>query len=1057
LQASPGPVGDSAAARAALRDFDRLVAEGRRDAADSALDRAARAAPGDFAVQAFVIEERWTRVGARATRELYRTWDAGDADVSACLRTATHLPSQPTIDHVNGDSVVARLRAMRDGGRAAECARRFLLIFEARSDRRGAPETAAVADLERLTEERDDVPVFALHFIRALRRTDLARIPAVCARWRSALRHTLARIEWEIACVEAQLQIGDSVGARARYRALEDAVRRDGRPGVRLKMLVGVSPALHALATPTREFDSRFPEAIALATDMGDWWQGFALRGQYARRRIERGAPAEAIALLDTAILIASQHGTARDRGTALVWRGRAHGRLGQRPAGLADLRAAIAILTDSGDTYDLAEAWHNLAHAYEREARWSEAAAAVDRFAALTAPFRWDGTRVIARRDAAEIKRKAGWIAAADEDARAMIAMIRDQDHNHQWAGEHLERRGELRAALEMYRAGVERGRGLNPLDVAGMARMYAALGRLDSAAMAARRHDALRADWRPGEVPLLPDVLAAQGDAGAAARLLAEWATTRTAGADQHSAALAQLAWGRMALRARDLTSAERAARAADSLAVRAASPSDAVAARLLRARTLALRGQRSASIELALAASRDPALREFPLLRVEALVTVGDVASGAASDAARLGHYAEAAAIVDAVSGALDADRDRSAYRARHLAPFDSALALSARGPANPAAVTRWSGRRKATSLRLTLRAESSRPAPIPSLQALQARIGPRAVFIDISVLGDQSVLLVVTATHARAVRVATGTAFVDSLVRRARRGMDAVARGRVDVARIRVDTAALRRLSDMFLAPIAEDLRGATRLVVSADGALQSLPLEMLPLPGRDGVIVLDAFTVRYVPGPWAVGAPPRAVRGPVVVVGQPAPGADDEIRAVQSAWSVGRVRTLEGDAATEEALGVQRQGAGVLHLLAHAIADPVETDASHLRLARGAVDDGFLHVGEVSAWRGAPALVVLSACGTASGAALLGEGPFSLTRAFLGAGAREVVATQWPVGAAAARFSDVLHRELARGRTTEDAVASARRALRADAATAHPFYWAPFILVANDSP
>jgi tetratricopeptide (TPR) repeat protein len=1053
LQATPE--GGSAAARDALRQYDRLLIEARRDAADSVLDRAARLAPGDATVQAFVISEYWNRYGARATRERYRRWDAGDPEVTACLRTATALPALPIVDRLVSDSVLARLREMRDTGRASDCARRMLVMLEMRSDKPDAPEPSTIAELERFAAEADVVPVFTIQLLRALRRKSSPRISEICARWRSAVQFGLARLEWELGCAEGALVNGDSARARTMLRAVEDAVRRDGRPGLRLVLLSYPTPELQGLVDQDGALDARLVEAIALAAQTEDWWFEMSTGALYARRRIDRGEPAAALAQLDRAMAIAQRLGTARDRGTVRTWRGRTHNRLGHTDAALADLRGAIAVLTDSGDTYDLAEAWHNLAHVYERESRWVEAAAAVDRFAALTSVFRWDGTRVIARRDASEIKRKAGWVAAADEDARAMVAIIRDQGQNHQWAGEYLERRGELRAALEMYRLGVENGVDLNPLDVAGMARMYTALGRLDSAAIAARRHDAMRGEWRPGEVPLLPDVLAAQGDVGAASRLLADWAVTRSRGADLHSAALAQLAWGRMALRARDLLSAERAALSAESLAVRAASPNDAASARLLRARVLSVRGQRADAVALARAAARDPTLREFPLLRAESFVAVGDVAAGIVAESERIAQYGEAAAIVDAVSVALSEDRDRAGYRARQLAPFDSALALSARAPGSAAAVAQWSSRRKAAALRLTV--GDGRAPMIPTLSVLQRRIDRDALFLDLSVLGDETVLLIANSNQARAVRVAAGADVIDSLVRRARRGMDAVSRGRVDVARIRVDTLALRRLSELLFEPLTTELSLASRLIVSTDGALQSLPIEMLPMPLDARAIVLDAVTVRYVPGAWAVGAAPTATRGPVLVVGQNAPGAAEEVRAVQTAWSGRAVRTLDGAAATEEALGTQRRGVGVLHLLTHAIADPVETDASHLRLARGATDDGFLHVGEVSAWRNAPPLVVLSACATASGAALLGEGPFSLTRAFLSAGSREVVATQWPVGAAAAQFSEALHRELARGQSTEVAVAIARRALRANPATAHPFYWAPFILVANDAP
>jgi CHAT domain-containing protein len=98
------------------------------------------------------------------------------------------------------------------------------------------------------------------------------------------------------------------------------------------------------------------------------------------------------------------------------------------------------------------------------------------------------------------------------------------------------------------------------------------------------------------------------------------------------------------------------------------------------------------------------------------------------------------------------------------------------------------------------------------------------------------------------------------------------------------------------------------------------------------------------------------------------------------------------------------------------------------------------------------------LVVLSACQTGLGSGALTDVPagdewVGLTRAFLHAGAKRVIATLWPVDDwATAALMERFYQQLAAGVDARDALTRAQRALRAERATAHPFYWAGFIII-----
>lgn len=118
-------------------------------------------------------------------------------------------------------------------------------------------------------------------------------------------------------------------------------------------------------------------------------------------------------------------------------------------------------------------------------------------------------------------------------------------------------------------------------------------------------------------------------------------------------------------------------------------------------------------------------------------------------------------------------------------------------------------------------------------------------------------------------------------------------------------------------------------------------------------------------------------------------------------------------------------------------------------------------DGFLTMGEVLGLRLDADLTVLSACNTAGEPenARGGEGFAGLTRSFMYAGSRSLVVSHWPVGSqATVVLMTEFFRELAAGRSKPAALALARRKLRQTVQEgvqlAHPFFWAPFVLVGD---
>jgi CHAT domain-containing protein len=140
--------------------------------------------------------------------------------------------------------------------------------------------------------------------------------------------------------------------------------------------------------------------------------------------------------------------------------------------------------------------------------------------------------------------------------------------------------------------------------------------------------------------------------------------------------------------------------------------------------------------------------------------------------------------------------------------------------------------------------------------------------------------------------------------------------------------------------------------------------------------------------------------------------------------------------------------------GLLHLAAHAVVDYDRPERSAIILAPGAAEeDGFLQAREIAGLDLDGKVVILSACRSASGEVISGEGVLGLGRAFFVAGARAVIGNLWPMrDEDAEAFVRGLSRGIARGDTLAAAMQSARQ--RRIAAGAPAAAWAGVVLLGD---
>jgi len=140
---------------------------------------------------------------------------------------------------------------------------------------------------------------------------------------------------------------------------------------------------------------------------------------------------------------------------------------------------------------------------------------------------------------------------------------------------------------------------------------------------------------------------------------------------------------------------------------------------------------------------------------------------------------------------------------------------------------------------------------------------------------------------------------------------------------------------------------------------------------------------------------------------------------------------------------------------VLHLATHGIVDERSPMYSALVLAAAPDDrdDGLLEARELMSLTLHADVAVLSACDSGSGGVRPGEGVVGLSWAFLVAGCPTTVVSRWTAESrATSRLMIEFHRRLVAGDSKPEALRRAQRSLMGDRRYAHPFYWAPFVVI-----
>jgi len=185
---------------------------------------------------------------------------------------------------------------------------------------------------------------------------------------------------------------------------------------------------------------------------------------------------------------------------------------------------------------------------------------------------------------------------------------------------------------------------------------------------------------------------------------------------------------------------------------------------------------------------------------------------------------------------------------------------------------------------------------------------------------------------------------------------------------------------------------------------------------------------------------------------------PLPATRLEAEAIMAFVPEGEGLLATGLGATRErAMSPELEDYRIIHFATHGFADDANPRMSWIALstvdARGQARNGFLRLLDIYNLNLSADVVVLSACSTAMGKNIQGEGLVGMVRGFMYAGAARVVSSLWRVDdRSTAELMKRFYRGMLKGGL---APAAALRAAQVEMSEhsrwSAPYYWAAFVL------
>jgi CHAT domain-containing protein/tetratricopeptide (TPR) repeat protein len=383
-----------------------------------------------------------------------------------------------------------------------------------------------------------------------------------------------------------------------------------------------------------------------------------------------------------------------------------------------------------------------------------------------------------------------------------------------------------------------------------------------------------------------------------------------------------------------------------------------------------------------------------------------------------------------------------------------------------------------------------AELVTPSPL-AVKEVQALLGDETSLVEYHLGEDRSFVFVVTSAGVQATTLPS-----KSTIEKSAMTVHSGLKNRDSSADPAQWQAAAGELAGMVVPQLT-----TRRVVIAADGALHYVPFAALP--SGDGKPMIVSHEVVVVPSASVLAAIRRQTAGrapaakEIAVFADPVfqrndprvrarstgevklaansdaltRSADDsglsalnrlrfsrkEAEAITELIPEGRYAALDFEADREAVTGSSLRDYRRIHFATHGLLNSRHPELSGLVLSlvdeKGSVRDGFLRLQEIYNLDLGADLVVLSACQTALGAEIRGEGLVGLTRGFMFAGAPRVVASLWQVDdrATAELMKRFYNEMIVSKKTPSEALRAAQLSLLEQKRWQSPYYWAAFQL------
>jgi CHAT domain-containing protein/Tfp pilus assembly protein PilF len=369
------------------------------------------------------------------------------------------------------------------------------------------------------------------------------------------------------------------------------------------------------------------------------------------------------------------------------------------------------------------------------------------------------------------------------------------------------------------------------------------------------------------------------------------------------------------------------------------------------------------------------------------------------------------------------------------------------------------------------------------PLTSIGELQTWLPPESALLEFYLSEKQSYLWLVQAGGLRVFRLPSRAA-IEAQCAPVLKLFPAILQRRRSPALQQKLERALKGLSATLLGPLAQTQLPA-RLILVPDGVLTRVPFAALDLsPHRRLGLTHDLVQVPSA-AYLGVGRRPRNVADfpkALFAVADPVYAPDDprvpiqfrsqpvgatlarlpfstELDTVAALAPPNRLTIWKGfEASAAPVEKAPLLDYAVLHFSAHAIVDDRIPELSRIALSTvtptGRPIDGFLRPWQLSQLHLNGSTVVLSACETALGKQVVGEGLDGFTTSLFSAGAAQLVLTLSPVDSeASSEFLSETYRNVFRSRPMafEHAITLARQTMAASTRWSDPYYWASYVV------